>query len=501
MHVVHNEPESNVLITMSERISSWNKLIRVTALVLKFGGILKKGPISVQDMEIAEARLLRHLQESTFKSTIDELKENKECTVNSLKRLRPFLQDNLLRCGGRLTNAVQLEYQHVHPVILPKKHHIVNLLIDHTHTKNFHCGSHLVTAVLRKKYWILGCRDIVRNRTRKCNRCFKVKPKPIYPMMSNLPSSRVQEAPAFQNTGVDYAGPFLVTISRRRGFKSQKAYLCLFVCLTTKALHLELASDLSTPTFLNALKRFIGRRGTVKNIYCDQGSNFIGAANALGELYTFLSTKEFKDSYTQELLENRIQFHFNPPAAPHFGGIWESAVKGVKTHLYRTIGSQILTYEELNTVFIGIESILNSRPLCQLSSDPSDPVALTPAHFLMQCPTKHIPSMNDEVHMKLGERYKLIQQLLSNFWKRWTNEYLSSLQERTKWMKDAPIKLQVGMLVLIKSENTPVLSWLLGRIIEVFKSSSDGVARVALVKTSHGVYKRPAVKLCPLPSQ
>ncbi|XP_008486287.2 uncharacterized protein LOC103522986, partial [Diaphorina citri] len=246
-----------------------------------------------------------------------------------------------------------------------------------------------------------------------------VNPKPNYPIMSDLPDPRVQETQAFVNTGVDYAGPFLVTISRRRGFKSQKAYLCLFVCLATKALHLELASDLSTPTFLNALKRFICRRGNVKHIYSDQGSNFIGASNALNEMYKLVSSKDYVDAYTKELLDNRITFHFNPPASPHFGGIWEAAVKVVKTHLYRTIGTQILTYEELNTILIGIESILNSRPLCQLSADPADPLVLTPAHFLMQNPTTHLPMADQEMNLKLGYRYKLIQQLLSSFWKRW----------------------------------------------------------------------------------
>ncbi|XP_008486361.1 uncharacterized protein LOC103523064 [Diaphorina citri] len=318
--------------------------------------------------------------------------------------------------------------------------------------------------------------------------------------MSNLPSHRVQESTAFYNTGVDYAGPFQVTWSRRRGVRSQKAYLCLFVCLATKALHLELASDLSTATFLSALKRFVARRGTVKNIYSDQGTNFIGAANALNELYDLLSSQIFVDAYTRELLEHRIQFHFNPPAAPHFGGIWEANVRAVKTHLYRTIGAQILTYEELNTVFVGIECILNSRPLCQLSSEPGDPLVLTPAHFLMQSPTNHLPVVDQDVSVRLGDRYKFIQQLLSDFWKRWSNEYLSSLQERSKWLKDSSSKLEVGMLVLVKSENTPVLSWPLARVLELYPGA-DGVARVALIKTSGGVCKRPAVKLCPLPNQ
>jgi Integrase core domain. len=418
-----------------------------------------------------------------------------------LKKLKPFVDDGLLRCGGRLTNAKHLDYEHIHPVILPKNHHIVNLLIDHTHAKNLHTGPYLLTAILRRKYWIIGAKDIIRNRVRKCNICFKTNPKPVVPRMGDLPSHRVAETKAFYHTGVDYAGPFYVTWTKRRGVRPIKAYLCLFVCMATKALHLELASDLTTTTFLAALRRFISRRGQVKNLYMDSGSNFIGLSNTMGELYAFLSSNEFKDVYAAELLEHRIVFHFNPPAAPHFGGLWESQVGCVKKHLKKILGTHILTYEMLYSVLTAVESILNSRPLGQLGGTPEDPVVLTPAHFLMQVPTTYLP-LGDETPntIKLEDRYKMVTQMVTTFWKRYSNEYLSTLQERSKWLKDGG-KLEVGMLVIIKSENTPVLSWLLGRVIEVFKGPSDGVVRVALVKTNQGVYKRPAVKLCPLPNQ
>ncbi|KAI5754304.1 hypothetical protein M8J77_007615 [Diaphorina citri] len=493
--------ESNVLLEMATRMSSWRKLIRAVVIVLKFGRILSKGPITVQDLEIAELKLIKALQEVVFKPTIESLVKGKESPDNKLKKLKPFVDDGLLRCGGRLTNAKHLDYEHIHPVILPKNHHIVNLLIDHTHARNLHTGPYLLTAILRRKYWIIGAKDIIRNRIRKCNICFKTNPKPVVPRMGDLPSHRVAETKAFYHTGVDYAGPFYVTWTKRRGVRPIKAYLCLFVCMATKALHLELASDLTTTTFLAALRRFISRRGQVKNLYMDSGSNFIGLSNTMGELYAFLSSNEFKDVYAAELLEHRIVFHFNPPAAPHFGGLWESQVGCVKKHLKKILGTHILTYEMLYSVLTAVESILNSRPLGQLGGTPEDPVVLTPAHFLMQVPTTYLP-LGDETPntIKLEDRYKMVTQMVTTFWKRYSNEYLSTLQERSKWLKDGG-KLEVGMLVIIKSENTPVLSWLLGRVIEVFKGPSEGVVRVALVKTNQGVYKRPAVKLCPLPNQ
>nr|CAI5839091.1 unnamed protein product [Callosobruchus analis] len=199
-----------------------------------------------------------------------------------------------------------------------------------------------------------------------------------------------------------------------------------------------------------------------------------------------------KDMFTERL--------FNTPAAPHQGGLWESHVKSVKTHLYRVIGDQLLTYEELNTVLTQIEALLNSRPLCVKSMDPSAPEVLTPAHFLTQMPLNRLPT-SDVTEIKLNrlDRYQLIDRMVQDFWKRWRLEYLSGLQVRTKWYKSAP-KLEKGMVVLLKEENSPPLHWPLGVIQEVFPGK-DGCIRNVAVKTSKGIFSRPAVKVYPLPTQ
>ncbi|KAL1447023.1 hypothetical protein WDU94_001902 [Cyamophila willieti] len=194
----------------------------------------------------------------------------------------------------------------------------------------------------------------------------------------------------------------------------------------------------------------------------------------------------------QELLKQRIEFHFNPPTSPHHGGLGESNIRQVKNHLYKAIGSQILTFEEMNTLTSEIESILNKRPLVQISSDCGDPVVLTPSHFLLQEPHMSLTHVLDFQSASLGMRYKLISQLLHSFWKRWSLEYLSSLQSRKKWFQDADQQLRVGQMVLIKSDNDPVSCWSLARVVQLF-SGKDKLSRVALVQTKSGVYKRPAV--------
>lgn len=296
-------------------------------------------------------------------------------------------------------------------------------------------------------------------------------------------------------------GPFYITMSRHRGVKSQKAYLCLFICMSTKALHLELVSDLTTAAFMAALKRFIARRGPVLYLYSDNGTNFIGAKNQLDELYSLLHSHDYRSAMQDELNKHKITWKFSVPFGPHMSGIWESGIKSVKSHLYKIIGNQILSYEELTTVFTQIESLLNSRPLCPLSDDSLEPVALTPSHFLTFQPLAHLPAREvlSEPANRLT-RYELLDQMVQTFWKRWSSEYLSTLQTRAKWDKQVP-SISVGTLVLVKQDAyTSPLQWPLGIVTKIYPGT-DGVVRVADVKTQHGFLKRPVVKLCPLPTQ
>ncbi|XP_026682006.1 uncharacterized protein LOC103512836 [Diaphorina citri] len=278
--------------------------------------------------------------------------------------------------------------------------------------------------------------------------------------MSDLPKERVLESSkAFLNIAIDFMGPFLITFSRRRGQRSQKAYICIFVCLATKAIHLEVASDLSTPTFLDAFKRFLARRGPCLSVLSDHGTNFVGAKNALNELYSLLDSQEYKQSFSDELANHRITWHFTPPTGAHFNGISEANVKAVKAHLYKCIGNQILSLEELCTVSAQIEALLNSRPLCLLSSDPSEPSVLTPAHFLTQIPLESLPAsdVTNENPNRLT-RYKLLDQIVQTFWKRWSSECLHDLQLREKWNTSSS-PLIPGQIVLIKQDNVPPLHW------------------------------------------
>ncbi|CAK9820250.1 hypothetical protein ANTPLA_LOCUS10514 [Anthophora plagiata] len=186
--------------------------------------------------------------------------------------------------------------------------------------------------------------------------------------MGDLPAPRVTPSRPFSTCGFDYAGPF-ITKDKTRSKTTMKGYICIFVCFSTKAVHLELAIDLSTNVFLNCLRRFIARRGMCHDIYFDNGTNFIGARNELIEHSRSLSDKSRNREISDFLSCRGIQWHTIPPRAPHFRGLWESAVKSAKYHLKRVVGEAILTSEELNTMLTQVEAVLNSRPLF---TDPED---------------------------------------------------------------------------------------------------------------------------------
>lgn len=449
--------------------------------------------------EIAELELIKFLQRTHFVNEIQNVEKGQSCS-REIQKLNPFIKDGLLRVGGRLSNAQDISYDQKHPLLLPKQDHLVSLLIEHVHRKNMHTGANLVLAILRKKYWILGGREVVRRVVQKCNFCFKFRPKSCNTLMGDLPSARVQESKPFSYSGVDYAGPFLISMTRRRGVRPQKAYICLFVCLSVKAIHLELASDLSTPIFLEAFKRFIARRGPCKVIFSDCGTNFIGAKSELNEVYKLINSAAHNDAISSELSESQITWKLNPPSAPHFGGLWEANVKSVKTHLNKVVGQQILSYEEFNTVLSQIEALLNSRPLSVLSSDPSEPSALTPAHFLLQGGFSELPSATiPDIPLNRLSRFQLLDRMVQHFWKRWHLEYLHNLQTREKWL-NASTNVTTGTVVLIKNDNTPPMKWPLAVIEEVHRGK-DGIVRVVTVRTRTGSYKRPIVKICPLPLQ
>ncbi|XP_058463127.1 uncharacterized protein LOC131437656 [Malaya genurostris] len=433
------------------------------------------------------------VQQQVLLDDIIRAKKGEPC--NKISNLSPFVQDNALRVGGRISKS-RLPFESKHQYILPH-HPITDLIIRAYHEENLHVGPSGLLSALRHRFWVLGSRSAIRKVIRGCVRCFRVRPKGLTQYMGNLPQYRITPSAPFKITGVDYAGPFLVKQGTRKPIII-KAYVAVFVCMVTKSVHLELVSDLTTAAFIAALQRFVSRRGIVRELHSDNATNFHGTKNELHELYRL-----FRDNVTIHKIESfcngrEIYWSFIPPDAPEFGGLWEAAVKSTKFHLKRILKQTPLTFEEFSTLLSQVEAILNSRPLFALSEDPTDIEVITPSHYLIGRPLTAIPEPSYEgMNPNRLSRWQLLQQMREHFWKAWTRDYLSSLQPRNKNCIRMP-NVQPDMIVLVEDKNLPPQSWKLGRIIKVYPGE-DNIVRAVDVRVGNIIFRRPITKLSLLP--
>ena len=314
-------------------------------------------------------------------------------------------------------------------------------------------------------------------------------------MQGQLPLERITPGSVFDKVGVDYAGPLYVKYGMVRRTFTRKAYICLFVSLAVKAVHLELVSDLTTEAFIATLRRFIARRGHPSLIWSDHGTNFVGASRELKELSEFLTQQMVEGTISQFCSTLSIEGRFIPERGPHFGGLWEAAVKSAKTHLKRVVGDTKLTFEEMTTLLTQIEACLNSRPLVAINTPDDDGIeALTPGHFLIGQPLCALPDPSSSYQSgSLVQRWDLCQRLTRHFWQRWSMEYLTSLNRHSRWHHTSR-NLTVGDVVLLKGDNVIPARWPIGRVIQTHPGK-DQLVCVATVKTAHGVFRRPVTKL------
>ena len=494
--------------------SSWMRLVKVTAWVLRFTKNLKRrtrgqhsdeeSPCTAPSLDrrelssaesfwllraqecFREERSQLHAQEAVPSS---QIKHGPVFKSSSIRRLCPILDNNgLLRVGGRLQRSA-LPFDARHPVLLPKGHHVTRLLVRHVHEQGDHeFGVEHTISELRQWFWIVSAREEVKKCVRYCPECIKRRKKPEEQLMAPKTESEVgSSCRAFSSCAVDFAGPF--ETKQGRGKTRMKRYLCVFLCMQSRTVHLEIAFGLDTDSFLRAFLRFVARRGKPSAIISDNGRNFVGANRELQALARRLD----QDVIKKKTAHLYIDWRFIPPGAPHFNGGCEAIVKSAKRALKRTLEAAHLTDEELMTAFCRAEALLNSRPLTAVSSDPKDSPPLTPAAFLLGHTDVDVSPEDADGPENTRRRWRRLQQLNTEFWRRWIREYLPSLQGRQKWTEKTR-NLRVGETVLIADPSVPRGSWPLARVTKTFPGQ-DGLVRVVEVNTLKGVYKRPVTKI------
>ena len=511
---IREEPMNKIF----ERFSSWYRLKKFIAWILRYRDNLRSAveqrrsgytavtektnlvPITLGELRNAEKEILRRVQDESFEEELVILRKasstppsgeqsSKRQVKKSSKivKLDPRMIDGLLCVGGRLANG-PFQQNAKHPVILPKSHHIVPLIIRHYHHVSGHSGVEHVLSLIREKFWIVGARTAVRRCLNACVPCKRRQAPVGEQKMADLPLDRITpDKPPFTYVGVDCFGPFLI----RRGRTEVKRYGVLYTCLVVRAVHIEVAHNLDTDSFLNSFRRFVARRGSPELIRSDNGGNFVSGERELNR-----SIKEWnQEKIADFLLQRNVQWVFNPPCGSHHGGPWERCIRTVRKVLNALVREQVLDDEGLSTFMCEAESIVNSRPLTKVSDDVRDLEPLTPNHLLLFRYSQSFPPgifAKEDIYSR--RRWRQVQYLSDVFWRRWVKEYLPTLQERQKWFRPRR-NFQIGDIVLLTDEKSPRGLWPLARITSVKTSQRDRLVRSVTLKTKSSTLERPIDKI------
>ncbi|GBM90538.1 hypothetical protein AVEN_253438-1, partial [Araneus ventricosus] len=323
--------------------------------------------------------------------------------------------------------------------------------------------------------------------------------KPAQQITAQLPKNRILENPPFTVTGIDFTGPVIIRSGKE---SNQKSYITLFTCAVTRALHLELTTDMTTKHFILSLRRFLARRGNCKVIISDNAKSFKATDNILREFAKILVDVDLK----KFVGIHEITWQFIPPHAPWWGGFYERLMRSIKEPLRKILGRASLSFEEMTTILAEVELVLNHRPLTYTSNDLDEPLPLTPAHFLfpgqenLSYPVHFLEIFTNQPSTKENLTRRVVYQtkLLGHIWGKWKNNYLMQLRNAHNFVNSSPVRdLKKGEVVLLEGTTKSKFLWPLG-VIEDVIVGRDGHIRSCIVRTSKGQLKRPIQLIYPL---
>ena len=450
----------------------------------------KKGfNLSVDQLRKAEEVVVKYVQQQHYSEETKDILSPGVKTVktsSALYTLDPFIEDGIIRVGGRISRSAA-SYDTKHPIVLPQQSEVAIAVVMDIHKEVGHMGRNAVLAQLRKKYWIPKAGALIKRILSRCVVCRRYRVTACKQKMSDLPSERVvADKPPFAHTGMDYFGP----IDIKRGRSVVKRYGVIFTCMNSRAIHLEVAHSLNTDSCVNAIRRFVARRGSVESIRSDNGTNLVGAERELREALQQLN----QSIVHRNLQQQAISWEFNPPSASHFGGVWERLIRCVRKVLFSILHDQVIHLDDegLMTVFCEVENILNSRPITTPPNSPDDFAVLTPNDILRLNATPVFPCglfSKDDIYVR--RRWRQVQYLANLFWSRWSSEYLTLLQQRQKWLKRQR-NVQVNDIVLVMDHIKN--AWTMAKVIGV-TMDKKGFVRIVQLQTPTGKLTRPVHKL------
>ena len=485
---------NNAVEELLKRTNDWMKVKRVIALMFRWRNKKpKRALFSTEELETAGKKVIKAVQGLTF----DLESISKRPKGDSLLQLQPFKdEEGIIRVGGRLKKS-SLQVELKHPIILPKGHPLSKMILRWCHIKTAHSGRGLtINEVRTSGYWIIGISSLTRSFITSCVLCRRFRGKQMQQKMADLPEDRLEPAPPFTYAAVDMFGPFAIKVRRA----TVKYYVGLFTCMSSRAVHLESTTSMTTDAFILMLRRAIARRGNFRSLRSDNGTNFVGADNEMKKAIKELDHERIND-FLQSNGGEWLHWKKNPPKASHMGGVWERQIRSVRSILSSLLHThgESLNDESFRTLLAEVEAILNSKPLTVESlNDPNSPLPLSPANLLTM-KSKVImppPGVFQKADLYCRKHWRRVQHIANEFWIRWRKEYLSTLQSRSKWNHQKR-NIKVGDVVIIKDESNHRNDWKLGRVVDVNRSD-DGNVRSCKLKTSSGEFVRPIAKLVSL---
>ena len=483
-----------------KEVSSWPRLLKRTRSVQKAASVFAKRVISFNPTHY----WFRKAQMEHFPLVIAVVRDNQRIALNQPSRcmvdqlgLYWDEEEELIRCRGRLEES-GLPGEAKRPILLPNPSHITDLFVRYHHEEAFHDGVNGTLVSVRQQVWIPKGRPLVKRVVRRCESCIK-KLRGTFdrPGPPPLPIERVTFHRAFANVGVDYSGFFTIKDPLDSSLLT-KVYICLFTCMASRAVHLELARDLSAEVFLNLLTRFIYEHGIPSVIVSDNATNFVATEGALKNIQSAAEVESFTES-------RNIKWKFIHPRAPWEGGFYERLIGLVKKTLFKVMNKKRATWDELVTLLRGAQACVNNRPLTYINADDPLDEPLTPNHLIkgrrieILPPTlvapDDDPDYNDTNHLR--KAYDRSQKLRERFKTVWTKNYLTALRERHRVpIVNQKLDLQPGDVVLVESEDSRDY-WPLGRIIELLEND-HGHVRAVKVRVKGSVYEKTINRLVPL---
>lgn len=480
IHRVLLVSEVDPFLCCASRISKWRKLVRVVARVRGFCLKLRE---RVRRRQERSTRSQARVQAQECHISLDEVwaaehlikLAQRSLVQKDLRGLSPATgEDGVVRMSSRIVRKSEVPYATRFPVILPPGHVVTRLIFDHWHRLLGHaCHDRLLLELRKNGYVCARMRRRMNEVVNKCNACCVRRAQVEYPLMGVLPLARIgiREKP-FTFVGCDMFGPMSVTVGRRH----EKRWVALFVCMTIRAVHVELVHSLSAKSFCMALDQLVVRRGVIpREIRSDNGTNFVAAAK------------------TYECRGQRPTWIFNPPGAPHTGGAWERLVGSVKKAMMTMKTKTTPSDEELRHWLICAEGIVNSRPLTEVSVNASEELPVTPADVL------YGPEATGGeliIPGSFSTMAKDREEFVAEFWRRWVAAYLPMISARPKWQRKVE-PLKIGDLVMIAEGDRA--NWRRGIVVSTTPDSVTQQVRDLSVRTADGsVYRRHASTVAPI---